>query len=754
MATHPSIEYLESYRDTCITLKEDIDLAIQDHEFVKGGGTLRYAVDFSEIYSYVLPADSYKNFILFPDAFDDIEEVADATALQQLVLQYIFFDLSPSPKKLILLSPYVLEFRTFVQSLQQKLLIDSVDRTLKVFKDLEGMLEDNRDSQIDTICQNIELDETYTASDEEQDILAKFVQRYGYIESFLEGAGGENHPYYRVKQLRPETAFTQLKEIVSISPSDKTDIYDRWVASLYDLRRKQGKISSAELDATAINLIYHANLILDQKNRLLFVTRSGTMHELYKREVEEGLWKTTGNYPLVRHPRMFSIARVVTQKSNPSDLQDLKDLRETIDLFLETYKARNPKEPTNDQELINLIDNIKQDWKNIQKIAFSLFSRSASDNLDAKSKIVRQAKTIINYARSNQAVKNKIVNILDGLFYDIEFVHDVLGLELQLPYNLQNSQHAGQFSIQYSPLLSPQRVIFYTKAGKDVLHELSQKPMINTDDIIAAFKKMFDPTQYGEKKQVEYERNLAMAYLLGTLINQWGVAGDYCLRAIAVGEKGGVSVHEAIYYLATCKREEKNLANRDEEIPENWLTEVLNLLDQAISVATSQGINERVFSRYWTEKGISIILFHKKSETYNYKVPGSMDGVKLLREWTEKLDNNDDLLLKLFALRILLDYLYGNQKYRDLVFYRDRFTALETQLLQFESDQTKWAPYVSDLILWGKWVLFPKEYDDSTDLGNLIKQLRIITQDGLINKEVKDDIFRHIKDVEKKLSTV
>lgn len=749
MTFHASIEYLESYKDTCDLLKEDIDMAIQDHKFVKEGGTLRYAVDFSEIYSYVLPADSYKNFILFPDAFNDIDEVADAIALQQLVLQYIFFDLSPRPKKLILLSPYVLEFRTFVQSLQQKLLVDSVDRTLQVFNDLEGMLEDKLDSRIDAICQNIELNKTYIASNEEQDILAKFVQRYGYIETFLEGTGGMNHPYYRVKQLNPDIAFVQLKEIVSISPSAKTDIYDRWIAGLYDMRRKYGKFSSAELDATAINLIYQTNLNLDQQTRLLFVTRSGAMHELYKREVEDRLWEDTGNYPLVRHPRMFSIARVVAQKSNPDDLQDLLDLKDTINLFLETYKARNTKEPTNDQKLIELIDKIKQDWKNIQKIAFTLFSRSVTDDSDTKSKIVRQAKAILKYARSDQVVKNKIVNILDGLFYDIEFVHDVLGLQLQLPENLQDSKRAGQFSIQYSFLLTPQRVIFYTAAGRNIFDELSQKSKINTEDIIATFKKMFEPTQYLEKNQVEYERNLAMANLLGTLIRHWSVASDYCSRAITVGQKGGVSVHEAYYYQAICKREEGIAANRGKETPEDWLSGVLNLLDQAISIVKSLKTDGHITSRYWTEKGISIILFHKNLETKEnkYKVPNGMDGVKLVREWAEKLYDGD-LPLKLFALRILLDYLYTNKRLRDLVFYKDKFRSLEKQLQQFESDRSKWTPYIADLMLWGKWVLFPEEYSSSTALGDLIKQLKKITQEAGITWEIKNDIFHHIKAVE------
>lgn len=730
-----SITNLEEYKRLSEKLKSEINLAILDYEFKKNG-KLIYAVDFSEIFVYILSARSFEDFIVFPDAFNDESEIADATALQQLVLRYIFFHLTTDPK-LVLLSPYVLEFRTFITKLQQKVFEDLVKGTIRIFAGLDEILEKNLNSEIDAICSKIE-DKGMNITHEENEKLANFVQDYGYIQSFLEGGEGDEHPFSRAKQLRPDKVFVQLKEIFPDLLPVSSDIYYRWVSELYDLRHAQERYSSTELDAAAMNLIYEINRKLDQDTHFILITRSQSMHQLYQKEIDDGLWEECGKYPLLRHPRVFSGTLAIASKSNSEDIQDLLDFNETIDLFLKNYETGNKDSLIDRQELINQIDKIKLAWKRIQKTAFPLSSQPINAYENTNLKIVKQARTILHYLRNDKDIKKIVVQNIDRLFYDIDFAHDILGLEMQLPLHLQDKEQKRGYSvIRISPLFHRFRVIFYTDAGKTI-DKLLQKPEIQVEEIIYTFKELFERDGSIEKQEEDYERNLAMAYLF-CLINNWEIAENYCERAIKIGERRGISTHEATYFQSVCKRQACEL-NEKGSITDSEYGEILKLFDKAIAVAKIFGIGESTIARYWVEKGISILLFHKKYGSRDTQLPTILESLRLLGQWDEKLGEN--IPLKLFVLKTEIEYIDKFDK-RGIYLLKKKFNLLENLLIQLDNDRLNWPSYVIDIMTWGEWILGKDEYKDHKKYAQLVKQLKYAASKEK-SDEVRGEIQRHI----------
>ncbi len=192
-----SVKYLIEYKNACEVLRKDISLAIRDYEYKKGDGRLLYAIDFSEIFAYIFPSENYRNFIIFPEVFDNEDQKIDDIALQQLVLHYILYELSED-EKLILLPPYAHEFKIFISSLQEKVFDELITQTIQVFNSFEKIINENLELKIENICRK--LDTGGILSEDEEVTIENFVRKFGYILSVLEKNETDQHPYDRVKK--------------------------------------------------------------------------------------------------------------------------------------------------------------------------------------------------------------------------------------------------------------------------------------------------------------------------------------------------------------------------------------------------------------------------------------------------------------------------------------------------------------------------------------------------------------------------
>jgi hypothetical protein len=235
-----------------------------------------------------------------------------------------------------------------------------------------------------------------------------------------------------------------------------------------------------------------------------------------------------------------------------------------------------------------------------------------------------------------------------------------------------------------------------------------------------------------------------MAYLLG-LLNKWQIAENYCLRAKKIGEMASFSTNEALYFQAICKCEAET-RQPEKVVTEDWLLEILNLLETAINGDKSQVLEDHIVARYWVEMGISILQFHKNYGKQSDKVPTATDALRLLEKWDERL--NDDLALRLFLLRIELDFLIADKRFRELPRIKAKFTLLENQLIRFEGDNIKWPSYIVDVMTWGKWICFPEKFRDKRERRKLAKQLRVAMESETI-RQTRSELYQHVKDIEK-----
>src|SRR5438270_7136731 len=103
---------LRQHADDAASLKQDFSGLMEDAEREKAGERIRYAVDQSEIYSYVFPERTSQPLRIFSD-----DEDKRTVAVQHYVLNKLFRGLT---HEVVLLPPYALELRAFANRLWRR----------------------------------------------------------------------------------------------------------------------------------------------------------------------------------------------------------------------------------------------------------------------------------------------------------------------------------------------------------------------------------------------------------------------------------------------------------------------------------------------------------------------------------------------------------------------------------------------------------------------------------------------------------
>src|SRR5687767_14050163 len=107
---------LQSCLKSCREIRRDVSHGIASFSFEKQGWTISYAVDFSEIFAYAKPEESAYEIRLF---LDKLETAVENIAIQSNIFD-IIFSAGHSTKKLVLLDPYMVELRQFIEAEQSK----------------------------------------------------------------------------------------------------------------------------------------------------------------------------------------------------------------------------------------------------------------------------------------------------------------------------------------------------------------------------------------------------------------------------------------------------------------------------------------------------------------------------------------------------------------------------------------------------------------------------------------------------------
>src|SRR5687767_5244688 len=97
----------KQYIEDCELLLRYIEGIINDYQFQsQGKGTIYYAIDASEIYSYVFPQENLNNMKIFRDEDDAITRLT-----QNHVMESLFFS---ELKNLTILKPHLIELASLV----------------------------------------------------------------------------------------------------------------------------------------------------------------------------------------------------------------------------------------------------------------------------------------------------------------------------------------------------------------------------------------------------------------------------------------------------------------------------------------------------------------------------------------------------------------------------------------------------------------------------------------------------------------
>src|SRR5688572_12578886 len=261
------IEKLKKYIMHCRQLRDFIGCSVADLQFMKGGGTIIYAVDFSEIYSYLNPNNVVEEF-----SFVANYSTLDAKLIQRLVLHHFFY---ASPNKHILLNPYAIELEGFVAQGKEGAYVNMAREALRVYKEIETLPQNAR---FLSISQKIKRKKNLVKRD--------FDDIYEFLKSSAPSLLNILNPPWKeplvlLKELFERQTFQNLTDIgISRAEiSSDEEVEDRWLQTLVAFRGEQS-ISSSIIDANAAGILIRVNQLLKDRNiRVLLVTRSKYMHE-------------------------------------------------------------------------------------------------------------------------------------------------------------------------------------------------------------------------------------------------------------------------------------------------------------------------------------------------------------------------------------------------------------------------------------------------------------------------------------------
>jgi hypothetical protein len=721
-----TVTTLKEYIQACTLLGEDLNQAILDFDFkADPDHKIYYAVDFSELYEYILPSEAYRDFIYFPQAFEDTaQDKASAIAIQQLILRYILLELDPG--QIILLHPYLLEYSKFIQKYHSDVFRDFIKTANLLYTQFQKISSKKLDKKIIAICQKAHNDPLTT---DEENELADFIAEYGPLKSLIENMDSQDSPGKRLDQLNVHHTFKKLDSSLLQYESYKDyEVYDRWVRKLEELRRSEGPTS--KIDAMAIQMVYTINQTWPKNQRLVLITRSKYMHDIYKQEVIEKYWDTTGDYYLLRHPRVFGLVLPMKTADSPYNRDYLANLLERINRFLAECKSCQSENLEITQSLQNQIDEIQEQWQKIQQFAITLGSETNSTHIE-KSELAKQAQIIMDGIR-DQLKKGKLVQYLETLMLELDDIHEYLNLSIQgLPDQLRNiktlTSHNGLLAISVNNLYMPFMLYLESELAIEKIRSVTSHKAFTSLD----FKNFLRQNREYEG----YESHLIKAYVWG-VVGRWDVAETYCRIALTQEHTSENLLNEAEFWLAVCITQQQ--ASFD------CLLEAYHLLKQISDKPESSHYN-----RNQIEEGILILKLNSTNSRAAQDIPSAMAGLFLLRG--RQAEIQEDASLWLHVVRTKLDYYRSQGDMNSIQNLKPEWEPLENALLEIEPHISNWPPVVLDSVAWVKWLLFCDEFTMKQEHQVILDMLHMALEMTPPDLEVHNEIEFHLKEIQKKI---
>jgi hypothetical protein len=671
----------------CRLLLREIEHRLDDLAFMQQGGTIRYAVDFSELYAYALPDKTGKEIELFVD-----ESEGRADTIQRQALRRLFEEYS---EPLILLNPYAIELQSFFINERRRLTVNISDYAARL-KHIEEALAQPEYQAIGRINAELKVQPTRELTVEESDLIARFLEHSApdLVEILNQRV---TRPVEAIQRLLAASRFADLETLVSVKLGFDSATTEDWYQKLADiLKAKNAPIGpNTDLDALALALVEGANRLLDShKTRLLLVTRSMAMHDLLPPpQIERAVAAPLPDIPHLRHPRIFSDLFAIDGRSGAELEPKLTDCAKALRILLKAAEGEDIDhlDATGRDRLTPLVDDLKQRWQQAEESAMALHIRLPNAQPTAQRPAPEQTRQILALLHDHGALKDLLATRLQERITDLEHIHELLGLCLLSVTPAQQERIVAMLQIddemKYGQLTTrqslPYTLRFYSDPARRLLKIIGAAQHKG-----GSWSNVIDFLKTGFPRGSNFERVLAMAAILAAL-GRWNLAETYAERALQIADVEGVPAPEGYFFLAICKRKWHISFKRYHE--------AIMRLDQAINVAFTPRP-----PRYLKEQGTQMLMLALKFP----KVPTrhtAADGLALLDE-VER--TSDDPLLKLDCINNRLFYFVeANQ-----LDQRDQRITDYENLLQLQRrldpNQEHWPAFVLHTLVLARWKLY------------------------------------------------
>lgn len=696
-------------------LRQDLRALVQDAEDEQNDWTIRYAVDFAEIHSYVLPEDG-KALRIFRDDAGLIDQT-----LQDNALQRVLFDRQP-----VLLPPYFFELDDFLNNKVQpenfsKMATSAAHIAAHATK--IAALPEYTDAA--AAAKRFRAEES---GEDDVEKIHAFVERHADLVAAMKSFDSTS-PAKRLSRILSPDRFVEFNELVGGDIDPDRSTYNSWSDGLKK-RRKERTEGSNRLDALAVALLKSANQILEpQKAKLRLVTRSPHMHAQMQEELRKGVWTES---PL-RHPRCFG---VFIDDEEKDGVTTLRQLLTSVEAFLDSATpALTDKTvtPSDDDPVRRRLDDVKQDWRRAVELA-TIARQTRTPK--AFSPDVKDLVEIIEVINRDQRIRNVLRRLSRELYEEIPKTYQLLGLLVQgrgtemrriFEENIEGietSQEDETLILSSARDNLPYRLEFYSDELQNWGKLFTGKP--DWEAITAFFAQAL------EGKAGDYEVLLALAYLLCATGN-WAATEKYCRLALQEPD-AQPNPHEGLFLLAfSLRRQEADLDRYNES---------LRTIDAAIKAKHGRS-RAPADPRYLKEKATLLLIWWRRYRTVreSFAPPAISEpfAIQMLQEAAQHPDADDDLRAQIYNNLTMVMIDRDDERSRESA--RGYLRQLK-ELRPIEGDIWRGSALIFDTIIWAGWKL--GECGDADELRRQVGKLQTVVKKARgISKEERAQIREH-----------
>jgi hypothetical protein len=656
---------LDAYIAHCRVLLRDVGHALYDYRIRTAGWTLLYAVDFSEIYSYVMPGDSHEHAPIGDGWSNDTER-------QFYVLSRFFGE-----RDILLPEPYALELAGFVELIASKQYTTTSRSYLRARQETLKAL-DSADAK--KMFERMKRVGREPLTDEEVERYFRFFERYTpNLVAFVRGL--DLSPFDRLKDLLMQRTFEPLERkfpgAAARVDEARTKRRFLWLGE----RRAHTNPASNLIDARALGDIEAVNdMLVPARTRVLLVSRSTYLMEVAEAEAPAG-------EVFVRHPRSVSTAYLATPTGvSLADEGELQIRHQSLLAFISaaeeaqkklqkadgatahTADILSIKDDSTKKTLRELLERIQGEWRHVEAYASGL--TKAGETRFRKSSKKAVAVELLSLLRDPTKLRSRMVDHIRQIFREVRRDRDRVAFRLQ------------------REMVSRGSIVYPIHFEDDNLRNATERLATGWTSNIADSETLFEAAI---ECSSDYDCLLGIALSLGAL-GRWPLAKQYVNYALVSRQPG--ARREGLF-LQGVMTKRMSIENQSLAEAQERMQDALECVEEAIK--EHAGVDPRYFNERATLK-LWLIEFARSPEA---ATAANLDGItcsaaKVAAELREALP----LATGKLRIQILNNLCYAYLLDDDAKQMPEALDELKTTLSSAYPDRSKWPAFALDTVVY------------------------------------------------------